>query len=248
MTPRRSSRRHTALGLAALLAAGSALAPAALAQRAAGNVPAARAEADGPAWASLTPAQQAALAPLKRDWPSIDAARKEKWLELAGRFPSMPEPERRRVQERMTEWAHLSPEERGRARLQYQEARSVKPQERREQWDAYQTLPPEQKRALANRSQSVPGVAPAGNGKPSPGQKAPGATPPARDKAAGLAAEPAVVQGKPGASTTLISNAPVPAKSKPAPSKMGASPGRVNRTTLLPQNAPPAASAARERQ
>lgn len=119
---------------AVALAATLALAPPAAAQKA--PKPPAAAEANGPPWAALTASQQAALAPLKRDWQDIDAARKQKWLEIAARFPSMPPDERERVQQRMTDWSRMTPDERGRARLQFQQARQLSPQERQARWDA----------------------------------------------------------------------------------------------------------------
>ena len=67
----------------------------------------------GPAWNSLSPAQQQALAPLQRDWPTIDANRKAKWIDVAARFPRMPAEERARIQARMTEWARLTPADPG---------------------------------------------------------------------------------------------------------------------------------------
>ena len=108
---------------------------------------------------SLTPAQRAALEPLERDWPAIDAARKRKWLEIAGALQQLPPDERARVQERMTDWARLTPAERGQARLRFQEARAgpaARPQER---WDAYQALPPEQRQQLAARAATAASAA-----------------------------------------------------------------------------------------
>ena len=57
---------------------------------------------DGVAWKSLTPAQREALAPLERDWPSIDAVRKQKWIALAARFKTLSPEERARISERMS--------------------------------------------------------------------------------------------------------------------------------------------------
>src|SRR4051794_33707572 len=45
---------------------------------------------EGVHWQSLTPAQREALAPLERDWPTIDAPRKQKWIALAARFKTLP--------------------------------------------------------------------------------------------------------------------------------------------------------------
>ena len=46
----------------------------------------ASAREDGVRWQTLTAQQREALAPLEKDWPGIDAPRKQKWLALAARF------------------------------------------------------------------------------------------------------------------------------------------------------------------
>jgi hypothetical protein len=213
-------------------------------------------DTSGPAWNTLSPAQRQALAPLEREWPSIDSVRKSKWLEIAARLPSMPPDERRRMQERMSEWARLTPDERGRARLSFQEAKQLSPRQRQERWEAYQALPEEDRKALANRAQqdkpqSVP-VPPAAKMLAAPRQP-----PPAAASSPGVIARPAaptVVQARPGATTTLMTRVPSPPPhQKAGQPKIEAQPGKVDRTTLLPQRgpqgaatraAPPAASAA----
>jgi Protein of unknown function (DUF3106) len=84
----------------------------------------------GPSWNSLSANQRTALAPLERDWASIDADRKSKWLAIAARFPSMSVGDQQRAQERMAEWSRLSPAQRGQARLQFQEARQLSAEDR----------------------------------------------------------------------------------------------------------------------
>lgn len=205
--------------------------------------------ADGPAWSALSPAQQSALAPLKRDWPGLDDTRKQKWLEIAARFPSMPADERLRVQERMTEWSRMTPEERGRARLQFQEARQISPQQRQSRWDAYMALPAAERRALAKSASTVPKSAPS-TGKPAAtaGQTSPNAllTKPGAAKAELKPVAPTLVQAKPGASTTLITDtAKPPPHVKPGAPKITTDQGAVNRSTLLPQAGPQSAAAVR---
>lgn len=190
-----------------------------------------RDSAEGPAWSTLTPAQKATLAPLQRDWSGIDGLRKQKWLELAEKYQTMPAADRQRVQERMTAWSRLTPEERSRARLQYQQARQLPAQDRQQQWDAYQALPSDEKAELANRSKASREAATA----PRTAKPAAAASPsaaPVRPMPKVVA--PAVVQAKPGASTTLISNAPAAAPPAP-PGKIVAPPGQVDRSTLLPK-------------
>ncbi len=200
----------------------------------------------GPAWSTLTPAQQVALAPLKDDWQDIDALRKQKWLEIAARFPSLPTEERQRIQQRMSEWARMTPDERGRARLQFQQARQISPQQRQARWDAYLALPADERRALAERARTVPKAISAtttSGGANTPGRRPDGGATPAPQAAAKIVA-PTVVQAKPGASTTLISKtATPPAHAQAGQPKIAAGKGMVDRSTLLPQPAAPASSA-----
>jgi hypothetical protein len=190
----------------------------------------AAAREDGVRWRELTPAQRAALAPLEREWPTIDGPRKQKWLEIAGRYPSLPAAEQSRLQARMAEWARMSPAERGQARLNFQQAREVPSADRQARWEAYQALPAEQRRQLAERA-APPTPAPA---------KPRGAT---AFAAPPRAVAPTVVQAKPGATTKLISDrgAPPPHQQTGLP-KIAASPGFVDSSTLLPQRGPQGAA------
>ncbi len=214
---------------------------------------AAAAVAGGQSWTSLSPAQQQALAPLQRDWPQIEPNRKQKWLEMAARFPSMHADGRKRVQERMAEWARLTPAERASARLQFQEARQLPPEERQARWEAYQALPEEERRKLAQhakpalRQASAPeaveglpkprGASDAAAAKRTPSSPAPSAN------LATRAVPAIVVQAKPGATTTPLSTrAPTPSHSQPGTPKIAATPGYVDPTTLLPKRGPQGAA------
>ncbi|MFD1577146.1 DUF3106 domain-containing protein [Ramlibacter ginsenosidimutans] len=119
------------------------------------SAPPARAEAK-PTWVELTPPQQQALAPLAATWRTLGEAHKRKWLALSENFSTMPPPEQDRLHSRMTEWAALSPQQRNAARLNYAEARKVAPSEKRAKWEAYQALPPEEKRRLAGTAAAKP--------------------------------------------------------------------------------------------
>jgi hypothetical protein len=204
-------------------------------------------EAASPVWSSLSLQQRGALAPLERDWANIDASRKQKWLEIANRYPTMPPDERERIQQRMGEWARMTPAERGQARLSFQEAKQLSPQQRQARWEAYQALPEDERRALANRAQ--PKVE-----KARPAASAPLAAVPKQNLAASATARapvgkpvaPTVVQAKPGATTTLMTKAPTPpAHQRPGQPKINATPGQVDRSTLLPKGGPQAAAVAR---
>ena len=201
-----------------------------------------------PAWADLTPTQRQALAPLERDWGSIDAPRRAKWLEVATRFPTMPADERQRLQARMADWARLTPAERSSARMQFQEARSVPANERQARWQAYQALPEADRQALAASAKKP---AKAASASVAPLQTAkltddatgkrnlvqPAATPRAR------AVTPTVQQARPGATTTTMTTRPLPpAHNQAGLPKIAATSGFVNPATLLPQRGPQGAA------
>ena len=220
----------------------------------------------GVRWRDLKTFQQAALKPLEQDWPGIDAPHKQKWLQLATRFPKMSAPEQARVQARMADWAKLSPQERGQARLNFQEATQLPSQDRQAQWDAYQALPPEQKRQLAARAAPASGAASATGAMSTPNiARKPGAgelRPDRTDKTARDAAltksnivpnpalanrpstvSPTIVRASPGATTTAISKRPMPpSHQQTGLPKIAATPEFVNRDTLLPKRGPQGAA------
>ncbi len=233
------------LALVLLLAAGSAGAGAQPAR----SVPATAPDTSGPAWPALSAQQRSVLAPLQRDWHTIDAARKAKWLEVAARFPSMPAEERQRVQERMAEWARMTPAERGRARLNFQESRQLTREQKQQRWEAYQALPDDQRRALAERAKPAADQRKAAAAAPALDAAVPKKTPqPARAAASAPLVKPVaptIVQAKPGATTTLMTRrAEPPAHQKPGQPKIAAKPDQVNSQTLLPQRGPQATAAA----
>jgi hypothetical protein len=202
-------------------------------------------------WSTLTPQQRSALDPLKKDWAELDGTSQEKWLALANRFPSMSAPERARVQARMTEWARMPAAERGRARLRYQRAKDISPQERQAQWQAYQNLPEDQRRKLAEEATKRRAASPAANGVNGANGRvnAPSATEPTaksnivvapkRNDASLKSIAPTLVQAKPGVTTNLVSKRPTPAPHlQPGLPKVAATPGLVDSTTLLPRQGP----------
>lgn len=237
--------------LALLVAAGLGLLLAGLGLSAAqAQQAAAAANASGPAWSALSPSQQQALAPLRPTWESTNAASKLKWLDVASRFPRMPADERQRVQERMAAWAALSPSDRARARVQFQETRRIGADERQARWQAYQALPEDERRRLAqaarkpasapagDRAATAPSVAArseVGNPKRNLVATTPGPQP--------RAVAPTVVQVKPGASTTTVAaRAKPPLHHQHGLPKIVATPNFVDPTTLLPKRGPQAAA------
>lgn len=202
------------------------------------------------AWTGLSAAQQKALAPLHKEWASIDTIRRQKWLEVAARFETMPEDDRQRLQARMAEWAKLTPAERAAARLQFQEASRLPEDERQAQWRAYQALSSEERGQLAQRAK--------------PAQRPPSASDSVGSRVQAVSASasgakrnvvtpglpgtarivaPTVVQAKPGATTTtMTTRASPPLHHQTGLPKIAATAGYVDQTTLLPRRGPQGAA------
>ena len=109
-----------------------------------------------PEWHELSQAQKEALAPLANSWPGIDEQRKRKWLAISRNFSTLPAQEQNRMHERMKDWAALSAQERIQARLNFAGARELTAEKRAEKWEAYQSLPAEQRQHLAATAQGKP--------------------------------------------------------------------------------------------
>lgn len=111
-----------------------------------------------PSWAQLTPAQKSALAPLSRDWDSMESVRRKKWLGIAERFPSMKPDEQNRMQERMREWVRLTPEQRAKVRDSYKDFNQLPSEQKqtvKEKWKAYANLPAEERQRLREAGKSA---------------------------------------------------------------------------------------------
>lgn len=156
-----------------------------------------------PSWAELSPEQRQLLAPLAREWDSLDGASRRKWLGIAKRYPTMKPEEQARVQRRLQEWIRLTPEQRNQARTQYKglkDAPAAQKQVLREKWEQYKELPEEEKKRLAEKAGRV-------TGKAGPG------------KAVGLAPRPKMpptgLEPLPSPSRTVAAPPPAPAATPP---------------------------------
>lgn len=185
--PRTELRNSTSVALAsALLLALTVLAtwvvpqvrqaPSALAMATVAQAPAADSDAPrnglsqrrllaaGPNWGELTKAQQRVLQPLEKRWPFMGEVQKSRWIVLAGTFDTLPAQEQLKLRDRMESWASLSAQQRSQARLNYALTNRMAPKDKWAQWEAYQALSDEQKRALAAKAAAakpVGGAAPA---------------------------------------------------------------------------------------
>jgi Protein of unknown function (DUF3106) len=199
-------------------------------------------------WVKLTSAQRSVLAPLQDNWGSFGAEQRRRWLEFAARYPRMSEDEQRRVQDRMADWSQTTPQQRGRARAQFQAARGLDPNERQSRWEAYQALPPEQRQKLAEqaeppRTRGDQRRSAGARNEDGPDLKSNIVRTP-RASSDPRPVTPTVVQSGPGATTTLMGQpASPPLHQQPGMPKMTATPGFVDRNTLLPQRGPQGAGA-----
>ena len=196
----------------------------------------------GASWAELSATQQAALAPLREQWPSIDGTRRQKWLEVAARFPSMPAEERGRVQQRMAAWAALTPAERGKARVQFLETQRWSTEARRSRWEEYQSLHPDARQVLAERWKLDEAAQRAQRAPASPAKRNVAEAPPVQIRPL-QPATPATVRAHSGATSTLVSPRPAapPALQMGIP-KIAATPTFVDPATLLPRRGPQGAA------
>ncbi len=207
---------------------------------------------DRPRWQELSAARREALKPLEREWQHIDSDRKQKWLVIADKFPALSAAEKVRIQGRMSEWAKLSPEERGVTRQQFQAAKRAAPQDRSTQWQAYQALPVDEKRQLAARAippaasvvdRTKRAVATDRGEKAGSAQMKTNIVPNPAFAAPPMPVNSLALQAQPGATTTSIAKRPTPpAHQQTGLPKIAASPGFVDKSTLLPKRGPQGAA------
>lgn len=198
---------------------------------------------DSTQWNQLTPAQRQVLQPLQPRWNEIDGLRKQKWIDIAARYPKMTPEQQARTTSRMAEWAAMTPAQRNAARLQFEQVKQVPAPERQARWDAYKSLPPEQRDALSKQ---------AADRKPMPAKPAKPSDQPqvksnivdnSRLTAKPSPVAPATVQAAVGASTRPITQHPIPPRHQQAGMpKIAATPGFVDSATLLPQRGPQGAA------
>lgn len=100
-------------------------------------------------WTELSADQRQALQPLSGAWPTLSEAQKRKWLALSRNYQRMSPDDRALLHSRMTDWVALSPQQRTQARLNFAETKGLSADDKKAKWEAYQALPPEEKRKLA---------------------------------------------------------------------------------------------------
>ncbi|MFG6414801.1 DUF3106 domain-containing protein [Roseateles sp. DC23W] len=198
-------------------------------------------------WRELSAKQQALLAPLERDWPEISDTQRSKWLSATPTLATMSGEEIKRVHDRIRDWTMLSGSERLNARISFQVSRQLTPEQRQARWEAYQALPAEERRVLAEKAMArrqALAEAPARAARPRVTPRASDA-PPTPTVVTPALVTSILVQAKPGATTVLITrDLAQPAHLRNPPPRL-VDPSLLDPHTLLPLKKTPAASAPR---
>ena len=110
------------------------------------------------AWTALSATQRDALAPLEQVWPTLNESVRRRWLVIASSFASKPRETQDRMHAKMAQWSKLSPSQRAEARLRYLQAAKLDAKAKRERWEAYNKIQPEQRprTQAANQIEVVP--------------------------------------------------------------------------------------------
>src|SRR5207253_10497564 len=83
---------------------------------------------------------------------SATAAPERYTLSLHDALPILSGEEQAKLHSRMAEWVGLSPQQRSAARLNYGETKKLSSDDKKAKWEAYQALPPEEKKKLDRKS------------------------------------------------------------------------------------------------
>jgi hypothetical protein len=188
-------------------------------------------------WSGLTPKQQALLAPLERDWSGISDTQRSKWLSATPTLATMSGEEIKRVHDRMRDWVQLSTVDRLNARIGFQVARQLTAEQRQARWEAYQALPAEERKALADKALARREAQAAQRASPKPMEAKPKSNivPSAPKLQPSVPVTTGLVQAKPGATTVLISQSNAsPDHLTVGDAKVVSDPSLVDPKTLLP--------------
>lgn len=201
----------------------------------------------GPGWGTLNTAQKLALYPLAERWALISEAQKRRWLDLATNYPNLSEEEQRKFHDRITDWASLSAQQRNQARLNYAVTKRLAGDDKRAQWEAYQALSDEERKALASKAAPNPhGAAPALRPvSPKKLVQVPAATQASPDRP-NAPKIPPVVDHSPRVAAPVPAPATVAAPASPAASIAGVETAPVTIPSAVPAALPPLGSSGSE--
>jgi len=190
---------------------------------------------------------KAGLYPLAERWALISEAQKRRWLDLATNYPNLSEEEQRKFHDRITDWASLSAQQRNQARLNYAVTKRLAGDDKRAQWEAYQALSDEERKALASKAAPNPhGAAPALRPvSPKKLVQVPAATQASPDRP-NAPKIPPVVDHSPRVAAPVPAPATVAAPASPAASIAGVETAPVTIPSAVPAALPPLGSSGTE--
>lgn len=81
-------------------------------------------------WATLTPMQQEALAPIAQQWDSMPDKQQIRLLATTKRYPKLTPKQKQLYLTKLTDWSKLTPEQRDRARAKYKAFSKIAPEKR----------------------------------------------------------------------------------------------------------------------
>lgn len=83
-------------------------------------------------WATLTPVQKEALAPIAQEWDQLPEKQQKRLLATTKHYPELSPEKKQLYMTRLTEWSKLTAEQRDRAREKYKAFSKVPPEKREE--------------------------------------------------------------------------------------------------------------------
>ena len=106
-------------------------------------------------WNQLTDSERKVLAPLGTEWDTLRPWQREKMLDIAKDYPKMDAQKKQRVQKRLNSWSRMTPYERENARTRYQQFLFRSPEKKdevRKKWAEHQKLPETEREKLRKDS------------------------------------------------------------------------------------------------
>lgn len=118
-------------------------------------------------WGQLSPNEKKVLAPLKKSWNQLPAARQQRMKNGANRLAGMSAQDRLKAQTRLKQWKKMGPKRKERILKSLEKFEKLTPSKRqalRQQREQFKDLPPKRREFLQKKWERRQGIPP---GKPS---------------------------------------------------------------------------------
>lgn len=117
-------------------------------------------------WGNLSPNEKKVLAPLKKSWNNLPAARQQRMKKSADRLAGMSAQDRLKAQTRLKQWKKLGPQKKKRILKSMEKFENLPPSKRqalRRQRDQFKDLPKRQRQIIRRKWEALPRI-PSGKG------------------------------------------------------------------------------------